>query len=165
MTKSESVFHAENRFREGASEEELFDELLELTGKSEITVRNYIADAKELLNSEIAKETKKEIEKDEAESKKSSKDVKEDDPLANFIIKAEEKGTVILLVEEMAFSETETEGEYPNITPKKVSKPYILKINPMQYVRMFSGEAPPSTALSLKVHKVLNMPKGVQSLH
>jgi hypothetical protein len=148
MTKKEAVEYARKRLNEGATEEELFGELFELTEKSEPTIVGYVKAAKD------------EIEMGNALEPEKSKGF--DDPFAKYVIKDNEKDSCIMIVENIVVSDTELEGEYPNERPKRLSKPYILRVNPMFYRRRFlSGDY---KRQGLTVHKVIWTPKGVEDL-
>lgn len=148
MTKKEAVEYARKRLNEGATEEELFGELFELSEKSEVTISSYIKAAKE------------EIELGEALNPSLANSFS--DPFADYVIKDNEKDSCIMIVENIVVSDTELEGEYPNERPKRLSKPYILRVNPMFYRRRFlTGDY---KRQGLTVHKVLWTPKGVEEL-
>ena len=70
--------------------------------------------------------------------------------------KEQDKHVVHLEVEQLLFSEHEYVGEGMNITKKKISKPYVLKITPLKYEMQFKDK---KEIQGLIIHRVLYIPK------
>lgn len=137
MDKAAAIEFIKGQLEGGTPKDVILSEVIEKTGKSITTAKNYLKEA------------------EAGDEPEQAEPAKVGDPYDDYKPKASDKDSVHLLAEVVAFSATEMEGTGMNATPKRLSKPYVLKVSTEQYEQSKGNYA----AIGVTIHKVLYTPK------